>query len=321
MNSDAVDLNAELTECLRDLEMNRRRKTARSALAAGAAIETVCPELHVAFTAVPYSFILRYVRETLRPLPQRILDLSCGTGWGTGYLKRSLGSEVSVTGADIAISLVDQAARIRAPSVPAFLAGDSRALSFTPESFDLVVSVLGILHNMASADARLCLREISRVLRPGGTLVFTTPNRAFSQELYHPNPADDPSLRFSALNLHEYSREELERLGREMIGDGVFAEFTVGGLSNPVFREVWTELVSKLGGKRFSGGRRGEIASAILRGVLAASARTRLFLKSVRGACWKRGVSAADIARSARYHPEAEGADADHFIVIARRAG
>lgn len=321
MNANGLSLNAEMAECLRDLETDRRRKPDRSALSAGAALETVCPELHVAFTAVPYSFILRYARETLRPFPRRILDLSCGTGWGTEYLQRYLGTGASVTGTDIALPLVKLASRARAPAGPRFLASDSRALAFASGSFDLIVSVLGIVHNMTAPDARFCLREISRVLKPYGTLIFTTPNRAFSQELYHPNPDDVPALRFSALNLHEYSRAELERLGREMIGDGIFSEFSIGGLANPVFREVWTELVSTLGRKRFSGGRRGEIIAAILRSVLAPSARTRLFLKSVRDACSQRGISPADIARAARYYPEAGGAEGDHFVVLARRMG
>ncbi len=315
-----ADLAPEIGECLRDLARRPTGRTHRAALSAGAGLENASPEVHAAFTVAPYAFLLRHIRAAPPAPPRRVLDLSCGNGWGAACLQRALGKGGSVIGTDIAVPVVGLAARSRDPSDAAFLAADSRALPFAPGSFDLVSSVLGIVHNMIPADARLCLREISRVLRKGGTLVFTTPHRAFSQDLYHPNPGDDPSLRFSALNIHEYSLAELQELGRELAAEGVFSGFSVGGLANPVFREVWAELVSALGRKRFSGGKMGGAASALARRLLPPAARTRLFLRSVSAACSRRGISASDIARAARYHPEAAGAAADHFVVIARKA-
>lgn len=47
--------------------------------------------------------------------------------------------------------------------------GDARRLPYADESFDKIVSISVIEHT----DARLCLKEMARALRPGGRLVVT----------------------------------------------------------------------------------------------------------------------------------------------------
>jgi ubiquinone/menaquinone biosynthesis C-methylase UbiE len=50
---------------------------------------------------------------------------------------------------------------------------DARALSFVDASFDVVVSMLRV-HNIDDGDGRAAaLREMVRVLRPGGTVVIS----------------------------------------------------------------------------------------------------------------------------------------------------
>ena len=51
--------------------------------------------------------------------------------------------------------------------------GDARKLSYADESFEVVVSVL-CLHNIEpESDRKAALREIARVVRPGGTVVLS----------------------------------------------------------------------------------------------------------------------------------------------------
>jgi SAM-dependent methyltransferase len=65
-----------------------------------------------------------------------------------------------------------------------FLRGDALDLRFAPDSFDLVLDY-GCLHHIARGDWPRYLREVTRVLRPGGHLilvVFSTKYRHHAGE-------------------------------------------------------------------------------------------------------------------------------------------
>jgi len=108
--------------------------------------------------------VLRRVLELDLPARARILDAPCGAGALTTAL-RDRGYEMS--GAD-----VDPAAAGRLGD--AFTAADlSQSLPWADRFFDAALSVEGIEH---LENRHAYLRELARVLRPGGTLVLTTPN-------------------------------------------------------------------------------------------------------------------------------------------------
>jgi SAM-dependent methyltransferase len=91
---------------------------------------------------------------------QRLLDVACGSG----YAAMVAGQRgVDVSGIDAAVGLID-IARERTPSGD-FRIGDMDALPFDDESFDVIVTIAGIV---AGRDA--AAREAFRVLRPGGRL-------------------------------------------------------------------------------------------------------------------------------------------------------
>ena len=98
----------------------------------------------------------------------RILDLGCGTGWLTPRLAE-LGEAVGVDLSDEAIAM----ARIQHPEVP-YHAGDLFETPIPGSPFDVVVSQEVIAH---VADQTEYLRRISGLLKPGGYLVITTPNK------------------------------------------------------------------------------------------------------------------------------------------------
>lgn len=102
----------------------------------------------------------------------RVLDLCCGTGDMAFALRRRAGSaDVKILGADFSHAMLQRAAQkgngmqsAQAPSLR-WVEADALRLPFPDGHFDLVTSAFGF-RNLADYDAGL--REIARVLRPGG---------------------------------------------------------------------------------------------------------------------------------------------------------
>ena len=125
---------------------------------------------------------------------KRALDLACGTGDIAFELSRR---GARVTGLDITPRMVELAhsknrpspePRVPSPESPAtspvFVVGDMMALPFPDHAFDLITTGYG-LRNVP--DLRLALREIARVLRPGGLLLsldFNRPSNTLVRGIY-----------------------------------------------------------------------------------------------------------------------------------------
>ena len=100
----------------------------------------------------------------------RILDLCCGTGDMAFALRRAGGKEsAQIVGADFSHAMLQRASVKSSdssiPSSPEWIEADALNLPFASGRFDLVTSAFGF-RNLADYDAGL--REIYRVLRPGG---------------------------------------------------------------------------------------------------------------------------------------------------------
>ncbi len=108
----------------------------------------------------------------------RLLDIACGTG-NAALLAAKAGA--AVTGIDLARRLVE-AARQRATAERLDVSlhvGDAQALPFGDGSFDVAVSVFGIIF---AADPKRAFSEVVRILRPGGRALITawTPDGAIA---------------------------------------------------------------------------------------------------------------------------------------------
>ena len=98
----------------------------------------------------------------------RVLDLCCGTGDMTFALKRqATNGSAQIVGLDFSHAMLERAARKSNGDSPHWIEADALRLPFADESLDLVTSAFGF-RNLADYDAGL--REIVRVLRPGGEL-------------------------------------------------------------------------------------------------------------------------------------------------------
>ena len=102
-----------------------------------------------------------------------MLDLGCGTGVVTLALARR---GFDVVGVDHSPEMLALARRKLAEArLPAELeTGDVRALRFGDGEFDCV-TIQGLLHHLEELGP--CLREATRVLRPGGSLYVSEPMR------------------------------------------------------------------------------------------------------------------------------------------------
>lgn len=93
--------------------------------------------------------------------------LEVGVGMGADHAEWARNSPRSLTGVDLTPRAIDHTARRLAilDRASQLLVGDAENLPFPGESFDLVYS-WGVLHH--SPDTARAIREVHRVLRPGG---------------------------------------------------------------------------------------------------------------------------------------------------------
>ena len=92
----------------------------------------------------------------------RVLDACCGTG---DLALAAAGVGADVTGVDFSARMVERA-RLKSSAVE-WLQADAVSLPFEDAAFDVVTVAFGIRH---FADLEDGLRELARVLRPGGRL-------------------------------------------------------------------------------------------------------------------------------------------------------
>ena len=134
--------------------------------------DTIADRFDVVMNAYDLQRRLDIVFDELCP-PERlraaaVLDVGAGTGW---FSQRALASGACVVSTDIAVAMLHQT-RVKC-NVPV-VASDACHLALRSESFDVVIASECIEHTL---DPLRAVREMHRVLRPGGSLIVTVPNR------------------------------------------------------------------------------------------------------------------------------------------------
>lgn len=118
---------------------------------------------------VEIDYIMRYLRDDVS-----VLDVGCGTGHST--LTFASKFKASFTGIDFVDEMIEAADELREEvelvgSVD-FEVGDVTGLRFEDASFDIVVSQRCLLNLPTKEDQWHAMREIARVLKPGGTYLM-----------------------------------------------------------------------------------------------------------------------------------------------------
>jgi SAM-dependent methyltransferase len=134
-----------------------------------------------------------------------LLEVGCGEGRGIEHLAPHVSTYSAIDKIESAIDDL----RARYPTGN-FVSGHLPPLPYPDSSFDSVVSFQVIEH---IEDDKLFLREIHRVLRPGGTVLITTPNRPMS-------------LSRNPWHVREYTASELTGLAKT-----IFAQVDMKGIA------------------------------------------------------------------------------------------
>jgi demethylmenaquinone methyltransferase/2-methoxy-6-polyprenyl-1,4-benzoquinol methylase len=170
------------------------RDARSAALAVRKMFTSIAPRYDLLNHVLSFNVDRLWWRRTARSFAQiltqpdaRVLDLCCGTGDMTFALRKQAGTSTpQVLGADFSHAMLQRARSKslgRVPTngksaAPCWIEADALCLPFPDQHFSLVTSAFGF-RNLADYDAGL--REIARILRPGGEcgiLDFSEPKGA-----------------------------------------------------------------------------------------------------------------------------------------------
>jgi ubiquinone/menaquinone biosynthesis C-methylase UbiE len=136
-----------------------------------------------------------------------VLDIGVGTGRTALYLYPLARKYVAIDYSPIMIEYMHKTM----PQVPALMC-DARDLSqFHDNEFEFIFGSNNVIDALAHEDRLRCLKEISRVLKPGGMLMFSSHNRDLKSSLRKPhitwsrNPVD------SAIRIRNWLRSMTNR--------------------------------------------------------------------------------------------------------------
>jgi arsenite methyltransferase len=172
---------------------------------------------------------------------ERVLDAGCGPGFYVAEILERVGPEGSVVGVDASEPMLALAAkRCEGRDNVSFEQGDVTALPVPDEDFDRALSVQVLEY---VADIPAALRELFRVLRPGGRVLIWDVDWA-TVSWHSADPArmerflrawdehlTDPSLpRTLSARLREAGFEDVEMQGHTFATDDVSEESYAGAL-------------------------------------------------------------------------------------------
>ncbi|QCD60466.1 class I SAM-dependent methyltransferase [Streptomyces hawaiiensis] len=122
----------------------------------------------------------------------RVLDAGCGTGRALPPLRAAVGVSGVVLGADLTPAMLHEAVRAGRDRDGQLLLTDVAALPLRPRSLDAVFGAGLISHLESPAEN---LRELARVVRPGGVLALFHPIGRAALAARHGRPLTPDDLR------------------------------------------------------------------------------------------------------------------------------
>jgi len=142
----------------------------------------------------------------------RVLDVGCGTG---RWLRRYAEFGLNAFGVDAIPGMLRRALEI-GTNCPV-VAAPAQRLPFQNEAFDFVSAVTVVQHVPADAQPRV-LREMARVLRPGGHLMLLELTRGYGPHVFPRAPANwIQQVSAAGLSLVNYGGQEFLLVDRALV--------------------------------------------------------------------------------------------------------
>ena len=134
---------------------------------------------------------------------KKVLDIACGEGYGSNLLATKA---IHVSGMDIDKASIEKAKAKYDKKNISFLVSDAEKISANDNEFDLVACFETLEH---LADHASMLKEIKRVLKPGGLLIISTPDKkTYADQRGYKNP----------FHVKELYYDEFDNLLRSVFG-------------------------------------------------------------------------------------------------------
>ena len=119
--------------------------------------------------------------EALDLRDKDILEISCGRGGGTSYLKRYFDAR-AVTGLDLSKNQIDFCRRVHRTPGLRFVQGSAEAVPLADAAFDVIVNIEA---SCLYRDTAQFFSEVYRLLRPGGCFVYADIHRSRDLDRLH----------------------------------------------------------------------------------------------------------------------------------------
>jgi SAM-dependent methyltransferase len=172
----------------------------------------------------------RYAAEYIRP-GDRVLDVACGLGYGSRMLFETTLAE-TVLGVDLSDFGIDYAqAHYALPGGVQYAVGDAESLSgIADASIDFIAAFETIEH---VSHPNRYLKELKRVLAPGGRVMLCAPNDWTDETGRDPNP----------FHLHVYTWDKLKaEVGSEFLLEKAFIQVAGGAMKCHFSPRSWREV-------------------------------------------------------------------------------
>lgn len=170
-----------------------------------------------------------FVKGQLKP-DSTIMEVGCGEGYGSNYLSKAC---KEIIGIDVEKSAIEHAQKKYTTANCMFKEYNGSKIPYDDNHFDYIVSFQVIEH--VDNDAAF-VKELERVLKPGGTAFITTPNKT-----YRLKPGQKPWNRY---HKREYYPKELESVLKNIFPDAkVWGVFGNEEITQIEFNRVKTGLL------------------------------------------------------------------------------
>lgn len=187
--------------------------------------ERLIPKLHS--KSIAYGeHLARYKSVAGLIKNKTVLDIACGTGYGTQML-----ADVAkkVYGIDVSKEAVEYANKNYPHKNVIYKQGDARKIPLDDKSVDVVVSLETIEH---IPEPEEFVKEVKRILKKGGLFIVSTPN-------------DDEFTDGNVYHVHEFDFNELNRLMKKYFKNFEYyfqgSWFSSGVLSKKRFEGEFTD--------------------------------------------------------------------------------